>query len=573
MTYIKLLTALAGLVIMTACGGATPTADKAGGDNNTGGGNATNCATNPFAADCSADADFATARLTICMGESTSTRCDTTINPICELDFNNALCRGRAKYDEQLRCAGIPACADGMITYADWVEIVSPDATPNATARRHQFLQGTPADAPSNKGLNGGVGYTVRSGLPQPTAFIIDFENGLQRLGIEGIGGDAAGGFAFFSGDVGDVRYHHASILPNTNLGAPLTESAQGGAWGGVLQRNLNTVLAFILTVDFDKREVSSPAAGNNRFSLKGTWDERGVITGTTLEALYLDDARTMLDVGKPFNTPGILTGLIGQDGAVGVFHSNNDGIGTQPYSGGFIAVPPSLIVNYADWLEVTTPDTTRTDPLTNQFLAGADGALIVGSLDTLTLETATNGGTPFDGDSNDGYQFYSNDHSDMAVHPTNFYTGILTTTNLGAPLTQTTASGDWQGRLYAAYITGVVDSPGTPTINNEVADFAPTVNFNTKTISATITGVTKFSGNGNAPDTVSYDFTAIWDARGVFESTINRTVTMDSNGVASAGVLTGLIGQGGAVGVFISNAGAAVGYGGGFVARKAPAN
>ena len=206
--------------------------------------------------------------------------------------------------------------------------------TPDTT-RRNQFLQGTPADAPSNAGLNAGVGYVVNLGQPQPTAFIVDSENGYPSK-IAGIGGDAADGFAFFRGQVGAVRYYYASILPTTNLGAPLTESAQGGTWEGILIRN-SSAETFILTVDFGESEVSSPASGNDGFSLKGEWDERGVITGTTLNAEYLDDARTMLDVGNAANTPGILTGLIGQEGAVGVFHSDGTAGG---YSGGFIAAP-----------------------------------------------------------------------------------------------------------------------------------------------------------------------------------------------------------------------------------------
>ena len=172
--------------------------------------------------------------------------------------------------------------------------------------------------------------------------------------------------------------------------------------------------------------------------------------------------------------------------------------------------------------------------------------------------------GTDWDGDINDGFHVYSNDRS-TGTDPTNFYAGILTTTNLGAPLTETTASGIWEGRLYAVRDTVIVNAETI--INSEVANFAPTVTFSTKTISATIPGVTKLFGVDIAANTVSYDFTAVWDARGVFEGTINRNLS----DVASAGVLTGLIGAEGAVGVFISNAGAAVGYAGGFVARKAP--
>ncbi len=243
------------------------------------------------------------------------------------------------------RPVAVADTAPALVQYEDWAAIVSPEATPNTTARRNQFLQGTPADAPSNKGLNAGVGYRVNSGQPQPTAFIVDFENGSSRFRLTGIaGGQAADGFAIFRGTIGDVRHFYASILPTTNLGVPITTATGTADWPGrgvIDFGGLDSAFEdFVLTVDFGKREVSSPASSGASLSLKGTWDERGVITGTVLNAEYLDDARTMLDVDKP-NVHGILTGLIGQEGAVGVFHRNNDGIGEGGFSGGFIAAPP----------------------------------------------------------------------------------------------------------------------------------------------------------------------------------------------------------------------------------------
>ncbi len=281
-----------------------------------------------------------------------------------------------------------------------------------------------------------------------------------------------------------------------------------------------------------------------------------GVITGTVESAGLVNDVE---DTTKKFD--GTARGLIGKAGLVGGF------ISPTGHHGGFVADNPAFddtptTVGYLDWVDVTTPDAARDTPLTNQFLRGADSTTNdVAEFTSLNLNNAQPTGmdtTAFGGDSNDGFKISGNNTSE----PTHFYAGILTTTSLGAPLTETTASGAWEGRLYAARAAGTVRS-------TEVADFVPTVNFDTNTISATIPGVINFGGAAIVPGTVSYDFTAVWDERGVFQGTINRTLSS----VASAGNLTGLIGQGGAVGVFISNAGAAVGYGGGFVARKAPTN
>ncbi len=70
MPYIKLLTALAGLALLTACGGTAKTADNAGKSANP-------CIENPFGATCSADdSTIISLRQSVCLA-------DTTINPAC----------------------------------------------------------------------------------------------------------------------------------------------------------------------------------------------------------------------------------------------------------------------------------------------------------------------------------------------------------------------------------------------------------------------------------------------------------------------------------------------------------
>ncbi len=70
-------------------------------------------------------------------------------------------------------------------------------------------------------------------------------------------------------------------------------------------------------------------------------WDENGVITGgiTYNRGAALDH----LDADSTRNSQGIVTGLIGKQGAVGSFISihgvNHDGTNT-PYAGGFVARP-----------------------------------------------------------------------------------------------------------------------------------------------------------------------------------------------------------------------------------------
>ncbi len=108
--------------------------------------------------------------------------------------------------------------------------------------------------------------------------------------------------------------------------------------------------------------------------------------------------------------------------------------------------------------------------------------------------------------------------------NPTNFYAGILTTTNLGGALVEV-ADAVWQGHLYAARVDGAG--------GYEQAQFVLAIDFPTKTISATGIPVRRVSGAALADDVATYGFTAMFDTRGVFNAgTITRTLST----VASAG-------------------------------------
>ena len=450
--------------------------------------------------------------------------------------------------------------ADTDVSYGDWAEVVTTDVATPSTPLKNEFLTGSD-----------GTGAT--------SVNVINFNNAINEnttFGGDVSDGDFNDGFQIFANTgTGNPTNFYAGILTTTNLGGALVEVADAVWQGHLYAARVDGAggyeqAQFVLDFDFSTttisatnipvRRVSGAALADDvaTYGFTAVWDARGVFNAGTI-------TRTLSTVASA----GTLTGIIGAEGAVGVFVSNAGA--PVGYAGGFVVSPNARwIVRYDDWVDVTTPDTARaTTPLANQFLAGVNNERTAtnGHLGFLNFENATpTDGTAWAGDGNDGFQIFSNDHSDSADEPTNFYTGIFTTTNLGAPLTETTASGTWEGRLYAARDTEPA-TVGNTVVNTEVADFAPTVTFSTKTISATITGVTKSAGADIMADTVSYDFTAVWDARGVFQGTINRNLSS----VASAGVLTGLIGAEGAVGVFISNAGAAVGYAGGFVARKAP--
>ncbi len=121
MPYIKLLTVLAGLALLTACGGGTAeTPDTAGG-------NATDCKTNAFHADCNADAPAIELRQSMCLADdSADSTCGVVITGACEANpFRTETACGHTDYDDDRETAcqthgtgmgGDDSCATSLIS-------------------------------------------------------------------------------------------------------------------------------------------------------------------------------------------------------------------------------------------------------------------------------------------------------------------------------------------------------------------------------------------------------------------------------------------------------------------------
>ncbi len=376
-----------------------------------------------------------------------------------------------------------------------------------------------------------------------------------------GFGGRAEDGVMFFGGQLNDNSYrYYAGIYSSTNLGAPLTDVSKNGVWEAWMRTSGKDPEneAFTLTVDFNATTASGTlkaffqsTSGTNTalyYNINGRFGINGVITGNV--AIGTEDSGSILESGNEY-TLGDLTGLIGARGVVAAFVSDTSTVetagGINPFVGGFVGVPPT--VTYGDWNAVAMPDAALEDsPIANQFLqysAGGGGGVAV----VVNLKDARHTDAPLGGDVADGFAYNTAGTSPDFV----YYVGILPSTDLGLPLDATTAMGTWNG----SFISIEDGTAATP------ADFILTVTF-----SAT--------SNGNAGSVApsekigDYNFTGEFDARGVIAGTVTHTVTNPTE-VISMGTLQGLIGQDGAVGVFISNSDASMDYGGGFVARKQP--
>ncbi len=198
-----------------------------------------------------------------------------------------------------------------------------------------------------------------------------------------------------------------------------------------------------------------------------------------------------------------------------------------------------------------TSPD-TKIDIRGNQFLKGVETALsnvdvtrvVSGSLN---LATATFGGNSLGGDASDGVEFFRGRHSDGTKH---YYAGILSGTDLGGPVTQTTGYADWKGSflLVSAY-TSTRRAP-------RAIDFTLEVNF----------GSTDNSVAGDMTGIVVVPILGTWVINGTFNDKGIITGDIVGSNLDTIGIMTGLIGQQGAVGAFYG-IGTSTNYSGGFVA------
>ncbi len=106
MTHLKFLTVLAGLALLTACGGGGATPEGTGGT-------AVSCETNPYGATCDAE-EFATERQTIaenCRTDDSGEFCADAIESVCPTNVNDKICDNTPEYVEQ-RVTVVVQCTD-----------------------------------------------------------------------------------------------------------------------------------------------------------------------------------------------------------------------------------------------------------------------------------------------------------------------------------------------------------------------------------------------------------------------------------------------------------------------------
>ncbi len=422
------------------------------------------------------------------------------------------------------------------------------------------------------------------------------------------IGGDTTDGVDFFTIsetiierdenkqviDITTTRYHYAGILSDTDLGAPLPASAPRAQWRGSFKTyNMNSV-DFLLTVEFgatdDTRKISAFVKDSvrsldfNYYHLTGNYNSAGLITGKVNWGTFSDIASRTPTGNRAAN--GILTGLIGAEGAVGVFVSGDSvdangkvtggtgpntaqGWGSIGYAGGFVAganVANNPNITFSDWADTFTPSLSNklnTAQPRSEFLAGETRGLNLAGAQsptestTLNLSDSTFEGERFYGQSAYGVSFFYD------AEPSHFYAGLLRNTDLGAPLEESVKQAFWHGQFQT-----IGDGRDVTT------DFTLEIGFDSGSENRTLEAFVKHAG------TDYYHLEGTFDDNGVITGTVDygeftnlERRTPSRNSTRTPGILTGLIGENGAVGVFIAGTGdkntitGNSAYAGGFVA------
>ncbi len=477
-------------------------------------------------------------------------------------------------------------------------------------------------------------------------------DNNIQRLGdhvlrLDGTNGTPSdtSGAAFWAGavrenaDSANIGTHfYAGVLPDTQVGFLLPQevgatfnNASSAIWTGTIRgifagggihmlgeasidglaRNGNrlTDTNFQLLINYGAKTIKTPvgktAFGNFQFSLDGTFE--GGVMGGTLTPTPIN--------GAPARSAARFIGLIGQDGAVGVFKSNNDAIANNGYVGGFVAKPslPETIkaINWeasfvypssgantiganvaGDILlkeGIFTKEGRPTD--SSHFIkAGADGiGLFVNG--RLSLHSLYNiperflrldGTIGTTGDAS-GVAFWAGNvrnnvgevnESDTRVH---LYAGLLFGTQVGLPLPQGAGathngapSATWNGTIRGIFLgSGITTDIGEGAIDGLTrtgdgltdTNFQLLVDYGARTIKTPVGK--EFFGN------FKFGLDGTFDG-GVIAGTITPAPTESALMNRPAGRFNGVIGVDGAVGVFKSNNDETPSnsYVGGFVAK-----
>ncbi len=437
------------------------------------------------------------------------------------------------------------------VNYSDWVGSFEPQTTPSSP-RESEILQTTTF----TDGIRGFAELTTGT-----SARSFDFSTHTffrSRL----LKGEAKNGFAVLA----EGGNYYAGVLHTADLGAPIATASGRAEWhaflivqdrpGGAtteIRKRFDLVVTF--GADGKQGRVAKLTAGirddiaNFRsptlFEIDGEFDTRGVLTGTF--------TRTATQSTAP------ISGIVGQDGAIGVFASNETG---NKFAGGFVARPsPVQDVTY-DGIWLATHEAGRgelfpTPQKSNHWLQGGFAGATVRNGQSIAGITSYNGGAlslatgswrlgKLGGQAADGVAWYTGVNGGARY----YYSGITSRTDLGKPLAQKENSATWYGQLSARQNNGRA-------IVTNYGDITLAINFSVT--GGTIIG--DLPAHALKSPGYRYEIRGWFNDDGFVDGNVN-TRSGASGQFTETGKLSGLIGQQGVVGAFHGN-----NVAGGFVA------
>ena len=297
------------------------------------------CTHHPFDAQCLGDSDYTPFRRAACTDDPFATRCAGDAYN----DLRVSFCENKA---------GNPACptpepTTPQVTASVWADSFDEDLAHGVTAEdtESKFLIARATDLDTGE---------VSVGVPDYSRNYVNLNLADATFNGVALGGDRADGAAFFAfirADDGLV-YNYAGILEGTNLGAPLTDTSGSAKWLGSFKVTHWTPVDFVLNVSFGTGDGAgeieavipngipySYSYSHFDYRIVGEFDDAGVITGTAQQGIFRtndpNNRGSVTDTGK-------LTGLIGEEGAVGAFIITDTVIVMPDYFGGFVARPSS---------------------------------------------------------------------------------------------------------------------------------------------------------------------------------------------------------------------------------------
>ena len=328
MPYIKILTALAGLVLLTACGGSgtdeTSDNNTGGGGGGGGGGNATDCMINPFHDDClTNNAPALILRQTACLADSTT-------NPSCvgETGIITTFCTANPFHNSS-------ACTDASYLPARQMQCVVDSTTnPNCTTLLGGIVD--PTDITGHADLPATVAEAIANTDIRSFFLSVDADGVIDTTGLSATPatlsrkGDMRDGVTYVLSVISSVQ-SFVGILPSTNLGAPLPSTTADAAWVGRYYDGLNGGTNDItFNINFNAGTIDARDTQMTNITIFDLgFTPAGIITGD-VNFTYSGNSDTAQ-----------ARGLIGEQGLVGGF-ANTDGgfFGGQLY-GGFVADAP----------------------------------------------------------------------------------------------------------------------------------------------------------------------------------------------------------------------------------------